>query len=229
MKRKPALLALLAAALAVPALLLLCRPPPVPPPVVLRPTVQQAAQARRHLEALQQELQPEEPPQKTTPQGRQEVAPPKRRILRLSEEDLNVTLAGNQAARKLLAARGVKTVQLILSEPANLTIRAAVSVKDRSQNVQVDGSLAPDPDMGLRYTATHAQVGRFPLPPAIVTAQTNALAARLTKQMQGRLPLTVQSVRVQGKVLVLTGLLIRRNRVRPPSPASPPPASPARR
>lgn len=215
-------------------LLLLRRPPPVPPPVVLHPTTQQAAQAQRHWEALQQELQPEEPPRKTMPAGGQKAAPPKPRTLRLSEEDLNVTLAGNQAARRLLAARGVKTVQIILSEPANLTIRAAVSVKGRPQNVQLDGGLAPDPKLGLRYTATRAQVGRLPLPPSVVTAQANALAARFTGQMHGRLPFVIQSVQVQGKMLVLTGLPVKRNsvkreRVRPPAPASPRPASPARR
>jgi len=230
-KRKPALLALLAAALAVMALLFLRRPLPLPP-VVLHPTTQQSARAMRHMEALQQELQPEESLQKSTLLGRRKAsapASPKPRTLRLSEEDLNVYLAGNQSARRLLAAQGVKTVQIILSEPANLTIRAAVSVKGRPQNVQLNGALAPDPKLGLRYTATHAQVGRFPLPPAVVTAQANALAARLTRQMHGRLPLTIQSVRVQGKMLVLTGLLIKRRRVAPPAPASPRSALPARR
>lgn len=233
MKRKPTALALLGVALAATALLFLRRPSPVPPPVVLYPTPRQAAQAQQHWEALQQELQPEAPPQERRPPGRQRVSPkllpPKPRTLRLSEEDLNVTLAGNQAARKLLAARGVKAVQIILSEPADMTIRAAVSVNGHPQNIQLDGRLAPDPKLGLRYTATHAQVGRFPLPPAVVTAQANALATRLAGQMHGRLPLTIQSVQVQGKMLVLTGLLVKRGRVRPPAPASPPPMSPARR
>ena len=129
----------------------------------------------------------------------------------------------------MLAARGVKAVQIILSEPANLTIRAAVLVKGRPQNLQIEGGLAPDPRLGLRFTATHAQVGRFPLPPAVVTTQANALAARLAGRMRGRLPLTVQSVRVQGKMLVLTGVLVRRGRITPPAPASPRPMSPARR
>ena len=233
MRRKPVLLTLLVLALAAAALLLLRRHPPVPLPVVLRPTVRQAAQAQRHLEALQQQLQPE-PPQRRALPGRQTASPPRPRTLRLSEEDLNVTLAANPAARKMLAARGVKAVQIILSEPANLTIRAAVLVKGRPQNIQLDGGLAPDPKLGLRFTATHAQVGRFPLPPAAVTAQANALAARLAAQMHGPLPLTIQSVQVQGKTLVLTGLLVKRSPVkqslvRPPAPASPPPVSPARR
>ena len=243
MKRKPALLTLLAVALAAIALLLLRRPPPVPPPVILRPTTAQTAQAQRHMEALQKELQPETSPQEALPQeempkgartrqgkaAQEKAVPPRLRTLRLSEEDLNVTLDGSPVARKMLAARGVKAVQIILSEPANLTIRAAVLVKGRAQNVQLDGSLAPDPKLGLRYTATHAQVGRFPLPPAVVTAQANSLAARLAGQMHGRLPLAIQSVHVEGKMLVLTGLLIQRTRVRPPAPASPPPTSPAHR
>ena len=219
MKRKPAVFALLAVVLAAFAFLLLRRPPPVPP-VIVQPTPQQAARAQRHWDALQQELQPEEPLPRRAQSGRQNALSPQTRTLRLSEEDLNVYLAGNQAARKLLTARGVKAVQLILLEPSNLTIRAAISLKGHSQNVQLDGGLAPDPKLGLRYTATQAQVGRLPLPPAVVTAQANALAARFARQMHGRLPLIIQSVQVKGKMLVLTGLLVKR-------PASPPPASPA--
>ena len=228
MKRKPILLTLLAVLVAGSALLLGRRPPAVPPPAALRPTPLQAAQVQRHLDVLQRQLQPDPaPPPVTAPSRR--PAPPKPRTLRLTEEDLNVTLAGNKSARKMLAARGVKAVQVILSEPAHLTVRATVLVKGRAQNIQLDGTLAADPKIGLRYTATHAQVGRFPLPPTAVTAQADALAARLSGQMRGHLPLIVQSVRVQGKTLVLTGLLARRARIRPPAPASPRSVSPAHR
>ena len=227
MKHKPVLLTLLALVTATTALL--HRPPTIPAPVVLHPTEQQAAQVRHHMEALQEELQPEEPPQKSARPVRKKApspASPKMRTLRLSEEDLNVYLAGDQAARKMLAARGVKTVQILLSEPANLTIRAAVTIKDHAQNIQLDGGLAPDPKLGLRYTATHAQVGRFPLLPAVVAAQANTLAAGIAGQMHGRLPLLIQSVQVQGKMLVLTGVLIKRRRVNLPAPKGQPPALP---
>ena len=234
MRRKPALPVLLAVALAVAATLFLRRPPPVPPPVVLHPTAARSTQARRHMQALQQQLRPEAPAQEEAPPrgtraSRPQAVPPRPRTLRLSEDDLNVYLAEDKAARKILTTRGVKAVQIILSEPSNLTIRAAIVVKGHPQNIQIDGGLAPDPKLGLRFTATHAQVGRFPLPPAVVTAQADALAARLAGQMHGHLPLTVQRVQVQGKMLVLTGLLADRSRLKPPAPASPPPASPARR
>ena len=232
MKRKPillTLLAVLAAVLVAAAVLLLGRrPPPVPSPVVLRPTPLQAAQVQRHLDVLQQQLQSDPLPPPGVPPSRR-PAPSRQRTLRLTEEDLNVTLAGNKSARKMLAARGVRAVQVILSEPAHLTVRATVLVKGRAQNIQLDGTLAPDPKIGLRYTATHAQVGRFPLPPAAVTAQTDALAARLSGQMSGHLPLTIQGVRVEGKTLVLTGLLARRISVRPLASASPRSVSPAHR
>ena len=230
MKRKPVLLTLLAVLVAAAALLLGRRPPPVPPPAVLRPTPKQAAQAQRHIDAVLQQLQPDPaPPPAAMPSLRPTPpAPPQPRTLRLTEEDLNVTLAGNKAARKMLAARGVQAVQVILSEPAHLTVRATVLVKGRPQNIQLDGTLAADPKLGLRYTATRAQVGRFPLPPAAVTAQADALAARLSGQMRAHLPLTIQGVQVQGKTLILTGLLARRALVRPPAPASPRSASPAR-
>ena len=93
----------------------------------------------------------------------------------------------------MLAARGVQTVQLVLAEPANLTIHAAVTLKGRAENVQLDGSLAPDAKTGLRFTAAHAQVGRLPMPPSMVTAQADALAAGLLKKVHGRLPLAVQA------------------------------------
>ena len=228
MKRKPILLTLLAVLVAGSALLLGRRPPAVPPPAALRPTPLQAAQVQRHLDVLQRQLQPDPaPPPVTAPSRR--PAPPKPRTLRLTEEDLNVTLAGNKSARKMLAARGVKAVQVILSEPAHLTVRATVLVKGRAQNIQLDGTLAADPQIGLRYTATRAQVGRFPLPPAAVTAQADALAARLSGQMSDHLPLTIQGVRVEGKTLVLTGLLARRISVRPLASASPRSVSPAHR
>ena len=228
MKRKPILLTLLAVLVAGSALLLGRRPPAVPPPAALRPTPLQAAQVQRHLDVLQRQLQPDPaPPPGTAPSRR--PAPPKPRTLRLTEEDLNVTLAGNKSARKMLAARGVKAVQVILSEPAHLTVRATVLVKGRAQNIQLDGTLAADPKIGLRYTATRAQVGRFPLPPAAVTAQADALAARLSGQMSDHLPLTIQGVRVEGKTLVLTGLLARRISVRPLASASPRSVSPAHR
>jgi len=237
LKSKPALLALLLVLPAASALLFLRRPPPVPPPVVLHPTARQAAQAQRHIEGLQRELQQDAAPPEEAPQGRSKkggskkawLAPPRPRTLRLSEEDLNVYLASNRTARKMLAARGVRAVQLVLSEPANLSIHAAVTVNGRAQNVQFDGALAPDSKLGLRYTATHAQVGRFSLPPAAVTAQANALAARLARQMHGRLPLAVQSIQVQGKTLVIMGIPVSRAKGTPRAPASPPPVSPARR
>lgn len=223
MKRKPVFFALLFVLAVVSALLLLRRPPPVPPPVVLRPTSRQAAQAQSDMESLQREWQPEASPPQQVPKshvGRtQSLIRP--RTLRLSEEDLNVYLASNRVARRMLAARGIKTVQIVLSEPAGLTLRAAVIVNKRTQNVQIDGSLAPDSKAGIRFTATRAQVGRFPLPAAVVTAQANAQVARFVRQMHGRLPLLVQSVGVQGRMLVLIGIPLRQAERSPRGPAIP--------
>lgn len=238
MKRKPAILVFVVLGGAALALIVLRRHPPAPPPVILHPTPQRLAQAQRHLEALQTEaLQPdtlaaeavhlEAPPTPSTQalrrHGAASVRRPALRTLHISEEDLNVYLAGNQATRKLLGAHGVKAVQLVLNEPAHLTIHASVALRGRAQNVQLDGSLTPDPQTGLRFTATHAQVGRFPMPPAVVTAQANAIAARLLKKVHGRLPLAIRSVQVQGKTLVLTGVLVRSH----PAPRQAPPGKAA--
>lgn len=244
--RRPVIFALVVLGAASLAFFFLRRHPPAPP-VILHPTPQRLGQAQRHLDALQSEvLQPETIPLPTRPseavplaahrhtarRGVPAARRPALRTLRVSEDDLNVYLAGNLATRKLLGSNGVRAVQLVLAEPANLTIHAAVALKGHTQNVQIDGSLAPDPKIGLRFTATHAQVGRFPLPPAVVTAQANALAARLLKKVHGRLPLAIQSVQVQGKMLMLTGILVRRSLPLPQRPARraayPQSASPAR-
>ena len=242
--RRRAIFALAILGAAALAFFFLRRHPPAPPPVVLHPTPQRLAQAQSDLEAFQKQMtQPEESlPAPAIPAKTHRLIAPRRsaaarravlRTLRVSEEDLNVYLAGNQATRKLLDAHGVRAVQLVLAEPANMTIHAAVALKGRTQNVQLDGTLAPDPKMGLRYNATHAQVGRFSMPSAVVTAQGNALAASLLKKVHGRLPLAIQSVQVQGKMLVLTGILLKRGLSphQPPAPraaASPQSASPAR-
>ncbi len=70
-------------------------------------------------------------------------------------------------------------------------------------------NITPDPKTGLRFTATHAQVGLLPMPPAVVTAQANTLAATLLAKVHGHLPFAIQSAQVQGKMLVLTGFLVR--------------------
>ena len=184
---------------------LLLRPAPAPPPVMLHPTAQQAAQTRQHLAALSRS-------------GTQ--AEPGPRTLRLSETDLNVTLASNKSVHQLLTKRGVEAVQIVLLEPDAVVLRAAVRVQGHSQNVQISGTLSPDSRTGLRFTETTAQVGRFPLPQALVNAQANQLAARFSQPLLGRLSLTVQSVRVENKDLVLT--------CAPAAMASPPAASPAR-
>ena len=174
---------------------------PASPPVLLHPTSRQLAQAENHIAGVGQAV---------SGTGRNP------RTLRLSENDLNVYLAGSPPARKLLAAHGVQAVQIVLVEPAGLIIHAAVRIRSHSQNIQIGGALAPDPKTGLRFTATQVRIGRFPLPPSVVTAEANALAARFLR----RLPMNVQNVCVQKNDLVIVGL---------PMKASPQSKSPGRR
>lgn len=184
---------------------LLLRPAPAPPPVVLHPTARQAAETEQRLESL----------------GRSETqAKPGPRTLRLSESDLNVTLAANKSVHQLLTKRGVDAVQIVLQEPDIVVLHASVRVQGHVQNVQISGTLSPDPQTGLRFAATAAQAGRFPLPRALVNAQATQLAARFSRPPLSRLSLTVQSVSVQKKDLVLLCV--------PAAKASPQPASPAR-
>lgn len=184
---------------------LLLRPAPAPPPVALHPTARQAAQTQQRLAGLSRAATKFQPGPRT---------------LRLSENDLNVTLAANKSVHQLLTKRGVEAVQVVLQEPDAVVLHAAVHVGGRVQNVQISGTLSPDPKTGLRFAASGAQAGRFPLPLALVNAQATQLAARFSQPLLSRLSLTIQSVSVQKKDLVLTCV--------PAAQASPPPASPAR-
>ena len=188
---------------------LLLRPAPAPPPVVLHPTARQVTQTQQRLAGLNQAA--------TKPQ-------PGPRILRLSETDLNVTLASNKSVHQLLTKRGVEAVQIVLGEPNAVVLHAAVRVQGHVQNVQISGTLSPDPKTGLRFTATGAQAGRVPLPAALVNAQANQLAARFSQPLLSRLSLTIQSVSVQKKDLILTCAPA----LKLPVKASPRSASPAR-
>ena len=143
------------------------------------------------------------------------------RILRLSETDLNVILATSKPVRKMLSSRGVGAVQIVLQEPNALIIHASVRVQGHVQNVLVSGTLAPDPKNGLRFAVSGVQAGRFPLPPALISAQANQVAARFTQPTLRRLSLKVQTVSVEKKDLVVIGIPIK--------PASPQSASPAHR
>ncbi len=167
---------------------LLLRPAPAPP-VVLHPTAVQITQTEQHLAGLGQAA------------SKTRAGP---RTLRLSENDLNVTLAANRSVRTLLAKRGVEAVQIVLQEPDAVVVHASVRVQGHLQNVQLSGTVSPDPRTGLRFTASAAQAGRLPLPAALVNAQANQLAARFSHPFLSRLALTVQSVSVQKQDLVLT-------------------------
>ncbi len=168
----------------------------------------QVAETQKHLAALGQAVsQPSAGP----------------RTLRLSENDINVALVSNVGLKNLLTAHGVKNVQVVLQEPDSVLVHASATVQGHVQNIQVSGTLAPDPKTGLRFTATGAQVGSLPLPPGIVTSEASGLANHFARQLLSHFSLTVQGVYVQKKDLVIVGI------PRQSSPAaSPQPASPAR-
>lgn len=193
--------------LGVAGLLYALRPPPVPPPLALHPTARRAALAERHVEGVKNEV--------LAPTGH---GP---RTIRVSEDDLNVYLASSRPVRTLLKSRGVQAVQITLQQPAGLTLRAAVRLQGQVRNVQIDGLLAADPDLGLRFTATHAQVGRVPLPAALLTRQANALAARFSHLLASRMPLSIQSVQVQGHTLVVRGTPVTHSPLMPRVAATP--------
>ena len=173
---------------------LLTRPMPVPPPVVLHPSAALVTATQQHLTRLGQAV--------ATPG-------PGPRTLRLSETDLNVILATSKPVRKLLASRGIAAVQILLQEPNALSLYASVRVQGRVQNVLIRGILTPDPKTGLRFAVSGVQAGRFPLPPALLSTQASQLAARFSQPLLRRLSLSVQSVSVQKKELIIVGVPVR--------------------
>lgn len=187
----------------------LLRPAPAPPPVVLRPTAHQVAEAQKHLDVLGKAV------------SRPGTNP---RTLRLSENDINVALAGNPSLKKLLAAHGVKAVQVVLQEPDGIIIHASAAMQGQVKNIQISGSVTPDPKLGVRFTAAGAQVGSLPLPAALVTSEANGLATHFSRQLLSHVSLSVQGVYVQKKVLVIVGVPSHST----PAAASPRLASPAR-
>ena len=182
---------------------LLTRPLPLPP-VRLHPTVTQIATAQRHLATLNQIA------------TRSGLGP---RTVRLSESDLNVTLSSSKPLQSVLADHGIGAVQIELQEPNVLVIHASMRVHGFWQNVQITGTLVPDPKSGVRFDANRAQAGRFPLPLSFVTAQVDRLAARFSQPLLAHLPLTVQSLSVQKKELVLVGIPLVKASPRSKSPA----------
>jgi hypothetical protein len=190
LKRKTPLILLLVAVLGVAAWFLL-RPKPAPAPVMLHPTPGQFADTQKRLTGLEQAA------------SKSGTGP---RTLRLSENDINVALAGSRPLQKLLASHGVQAVQVVLREPDSVIIHAAATVRGRTRNIQLSGTLAPDPKTGLRFIASGAQVGSLPLPAAMVTAEAGSLAAHFARQFLRRRAFSVQSVSVQKKELVIVGV-----------------------
>ena len=174
-----------------------------PPPVVPHPTAQRVAQATHRLDLLFQPAPPAAGP----------------RTLRVSEDDINVYLAGNAAARALLKSHGVQAVQIVLTPPDAVTLHAIFVLHGQPRTVLIRGLLTPNPAQGVNFAATKAQAGHFPLPPGVVSAQAQAILRGFIRRSHHRLPLTVQSLQIVDKTLIVTGL--------PLPPETPPAASPA--
>jgi hypothetical protein len=198
------------------------RPKPVPPPVVRVYTVQQAATAQQHVAALSAQLLPPapeptplpaRPSSPATPHIRQKAAPRAASVhLQLSEADLNTILATNSQVVQALRAHSVSAVQILLREPQDVDIRAAVTYKGHPANMEIVGTLQASRKTIVQLVATHAQIGRVLVPPGVVTREAGQLADQFTKRIRGRMPLQVQQVQVIKDDLVLTGVRLAKPR-----------------
>ncbi len=185
---------------------------PVPPPEVAAYTPRQAQAAQEHINAVRAQLFQPDAPQSvpaadtTAVQHVHQAHGPDLVRLQLSQADLNAYFATNPQVQALLAQRHVRAVQALLKAPRGITVRATLLRGGHPYNIQLETTVRADPKAGMQVTVTGAQVGRLPLPPALVTAQAGKVAAQMTAKMRGRLPLILKDVRVQGDHLVLIGV-----------------------
>ncbi len=185
---------------------------PVPPPQVPVYTPRQAQAAQEHINAVRAQLfQPDARPSAPTAdtavvQHVRQAHGPDLVRLQLSQADLNAYFATNPQVKAMLASHHVRAVQALLNPPRGIVVRATLLRNGHPYNIQLETTVRADPKAGLQVTATGAQVGRLPLPPALLAAQANKIAAQMTAKMQGRLPLVLKDVRVQGDHLVLLGV-----------------------
>lgn len=193
-------------------LLLVLTRKPVPPPTVAVYTPQQAQDAQAHVNAVRAQLfQPDAGPSAPhtdtdTVQHVHQAHGPDLVRLQLSQADLNAYFATNPQVKAMLTAHHVRAVQMLLHAPRGIVVRATLLRGGHPYNIQLETTVRANVRTGLQVTATGAQVGRLPLPPALVTAQANKVAGQLTGKMRGRLPLALRDVQVQGDHLVLIGV-----------------------
>lgn len=212
-RRRVGVLAAVLVVLAALAVVLIRKP--VPPPEAVTYTPRQAQSAQEHVSAVRAQLfapdagagTPRIPTADTdTVQHVHQAHGPDLVRLQLSQADLNAYCATNPQVKAMLANHHVQAMQMLLKPPQGITVRATLLRGGHPYNVQIETTVRADPKTGLQVTATGAQVGRLPLPSALLTAQANKVAGQMTGRMRGRLPLTLRDVRVQGDHLVLIGL-----------------------
>ena len=209
-RRRIGLLALAVVLLAGLALVLSRKP--VPPPTVAVYTPRQAQTAQEHVSAVRAQLeQPaagQSAPSRDTDavQHVRQAHGPDLVRMQLSQADLNAYFATSPQVKAMLASRHVQAVQAMLMPPHSITVRATMLRGGHPYNIQLETIVRADAKAGMQVTVTGAQVGRLPLPPALVTAQANKIAGQMTAKMRGRLPLVLKDVRVQGDHLVLIGV-----------------------
>jgi hypothetical protein len=196
------------------------QPKSAPPPVVPAYTPQQAATAQQHVAALREQFfhpmlvapapDTSEIPSPAAYRTRH-AAPPRSAAVRLqlSQADLNTYLATNPQVVRVLRARGIKAVQILLHPPSGIDVRAAVIYRGHPANMEIAGTLQASAQTIVHLAATHAQVGRLPIPSRFVTKEAGKLIAQFTQRIRGRLPLQVQTVQVVRDNLVLTGVPLR--------------------
>lgn len=229
MKRRKSFLALLFLLVAAAVVIRVFMPKPAPAPVVKQYTPQEAQTAERNISAVQKKivgqpaLVPIPPPYGAVPQNGNDAKPniqsrDARDVVRvqLSEADLNAYAATDSQVKAALAKKGVRAVQILLSEPSNIILRAAITYKGRAANLQVAGTLVPSAKTMMGVHVSSAKIGSVPIPAGTVSAEVDKLAFDAAEPMRNSLRLVVNDVRVVNHNLILIGTRQRaEGKVRP--------------
>lgn len=174
-----------------------------PNPKTISPRQAHAAQTRLE-DALRLPGQPANTPA-ARPAGRAAPAPSHQPVtVRLSEDDINTTLAANAAVRKQMAAHGIQAAELSFTPPNQVTVYSKVLYHGSPVDAQVAGTVSAG-DGGLQFTAQTASVDDIPVPVSKVQRSIDAITAQWLPKANSALPITVQHVAIRGKEIDLTG------------------------
>jgi hypothetical protein len=125
--------------------------------------------------------------------------------LTVSEDDVNVLLAGSKKVIADLGAQGISSAQVAFIAPNEVEATGVVAKGGGHHSVTVDGSLVVGQAGSVAYDPESVRVGALPIPEGpldkfIRNASTHILASALR-----RIPITVTAIAIKNHKLLISG------------------------